>query len=33
MKSGDIVIYKNEVGIVVADYDNREVMRFLPFQD
>ena len=30
MKSGDIVIYKNEVGTVVTDYDNREVMRFLP---
>lgn len=30
MKSGDIVIYKNEVGTVVADYYNREVMRFLP---
>lgn len=30
MKSGDIVIYKSEVGTVVADYDNREVMRFLP---
>ena len=30
MKSGGIVIYKNEVGTVVTDYDNREVMRFLP---
>lgn len=30
MKSGDIVIYKSEVGTVVTDYDNREVMRFLP---
>lgn len=30
MKSGDIVIYKDEVGTVVTDYDNREVMRFLP---
>ena len=30
MKSGDIVIYKNEVGTVVTDYDNREVMRVLP---
>lgn len=28
MKSGDIVIYKSEVGTVVTDYDNREVMRF-----
>lgn len=30
MKSGDIVIYRGEVGTVVTDYDNREVMRFLP---
>lgn len=30
MKSGDIVIYKDEVGTVVTDYDNRNVMRFLP---
>lgn len=30
MKSGDIVIYKDEVGTVVTDYDNRKVMRFLP---
>ena len=30
MKSGDIVIYKNEVGTVVTDYNNRNVMRFLP---
>ncbi len=30
MKRGDIVIYKSEVGTVVTDYDNREVMRFLP---
>lgn len=30
MKIGDIVIYKSEVGTVVTDYDNREVMRFLP---
>lgn len=30
MKSGDIVIYKNEVGTVVTDYDNKEILRFLP---
>lgn len=30
MRSGDIVIYRGEVGTVVTDYDNREVMRFLP---
>lgn len=30
MKSGDIVIYEDEVGTVVTDYDNKEVMRFLP---
>ena len=30
VKIGDIVIYKDEVGTVVMDYDNREVMRFLP---
>lgn len=30
MKSGDIVVYKGEVGTVVTDYDNREIMRFLP---
>ncbi len=30
MQSGDIVIYKDEVGTVVTDYDNRDIMRFLP---
>lgn len=30
MQSGDIVIYKDEVGTVVTDYDNRKVLRFLP---
>lgn len=30
MKSGDIVIYRDEVGTVVTDYDKREVLRFLP---
>ena len=30
MKNGDIVIYKDEVGTVVTDYNNREIMRFLP---
>ena len=30
MKIGDIVIYKDEVGTVITDYDNREVLRFLP---
>ena len=30
MKSGDIVIYKDEVGTVVTDYDKRAVLRFLP---
>ena len=30
MKSGDIVIYKDEVGTVVTDYDNRDILRFLP---
>ena len=30
MKSGDIVIYKDEVGTVVTDYDNKDILRFLP---
>ncbi len=30
MKSGDIVIYKNKVGTVVTDFENREIFRFLP---
>ena len=30
MQSGDIVIYKDEVGTVVTDYDNRDIMRLLP---
>lgn len=30
MKSGDIVIYKNQVGTVVTDFDNKDIFRFLP---
>lgn len=30
MKSGDIVIYRDEVGTIVTDFENREVLRFLP---
>lgn len=30
MKSGDIVVYKNEVGTVVSDYENKDILRFLP---
>lgn len=30
MKSGDIVIYKNEVGTVVTDFENKDILRFLP---
>lgn len=29
MKSGDIVIYRGEVGTIVTDFENREVLRFL----
>lgn len=30
MKSEDIVIYRGEVGTIVTDFENREVLRFLP---
>lgn len=30
MKSGDIVIYKNEVGTVVTDFEDKDILRFLP---
>lgn len=30
MKSGDIVIYRDEVGTIVTDFENRKVLRFLP---
>ena len=30
MKSGDIVVYENRIGKVVSDYENKEIMRFLP---
>lgn len=30
MKSGNIVIYKNEVGTVVTDFENKDILRFLP---
>ena len=30
MKNGDIVIYKDEIGTVVTDFDNKNILRFLP---
>lgn len=30
MKSGDIVIYRDDVGTVVTDFENRKILRFLP---
>lgn len=30
MKSGDIVIYNNQVGTVVTDFENKDTFRFLP---
>lgn len=30
MKSGDIVIYRGKVGTIVTDFENREILRFLP---
>ena len=30
MKYGDIVVYKNEIGKVVTDYDNKDIFKFLP---
>ena len=30
MKSGDIVVYKDQIGKIVSDYENKEILRFLP---